>query len=177
MIEFNLPDAHWDNPPAGHGYGDWLIAVFDAWAAGEAYQHSIRMFDDIIGLSVGATRSTEAFGLAPITLAVIETDGSIQGVDTLKTTYAGAPDLGLTVAEDPLDRALDVPSVADRQRGVEALSATCRSCDLVTICGGGYLPHRYSAANGFANPSVYCEDLQQIIRHIQDRCGLTSAVA
>jgi radical SAM protein with 4Fe4S-binding SPASM domain len=179
MIDFNLPDAHWDNPPPRHShgglsYGDWLIAVFDESAAGEAYRHSIRMFDDIIGLSVGASKANEALGLAPVTLIVIESDGSIQGVDTLKTTYAGAPDLGLTVTDDTLDRALAAPAVADRQHGADPLAATCRTCDLLTVCGGGYLPHRFSTANGFANPSVYCTDLQQVIRHIQRRCGLAT---
>jgi uncharacterized protein len=33
----------------------------------------------------------------------------------------------------------------------------------VKICGGGYFPHRYSAKNGFANPSVYCADLKKMI--------------
>ncbi|GAA1818131.1 FxsB family radical SAM/SPASM domain protein [Planosporangium flavigriseum] len=179
MIDFNLPDAHWDNPPprpSGDtaGYGQWLVAVFEAWAAGAAYRHSIRFFDDVIGLSLGAAKSTEALGLAPVTLVVIESNGALQGVDTLKTTFAGAPDLGLTVIDDTLDRALTAPQIADRQQGVAALSPTCRRCDLVGVCGGGYLPHRYAAGNGFANPSVYCADLQVIIRHIQRRCGLTA---
>jgi len=52
------------------------------------------------------------------------------------------------------------------------LGPTCQACDLVRVCGGGYLPHRYSAANGFANPSVYCADLQHVIQHIQHRCDL-----
>ncbi|MFJ5836698.1 hypothetical protein ACIQGO_07990 [Streptomyces shenzhenensis] len=33
--------------------------------------------------------------------------------------------------------------------------------------GGGYLPHRFSAADGYRNPSVYCADLEYLIRHVQ----------
>jgi uncharacterized protein len=36
----------------------------------------------------------------------------------------------------------------------------------VDVCGGGYYPHRYSTANGFSNPSVYCPDLMKLIGHI-----------
>jgi uncharacterized protein len=36
----------------------------------------------------------------------------------------------------------------------------------VRVCGGGYLPHRFSKANGFDNPSVYCADLLKLIEHI-----------
>jgi radical SAM/SPASM domain FxsB family protein len=182
FIDFGLPHAHWDNPPPGVAdgaarYGEWLIGVFEAWAAGEQYRHSIRFFEDIIGLSVGAEKSIESLGLAPVTLLVIESDGSLQGVDTLKTAYDSAPDLGLNVTGDDLDQALTAPMIATRQAGTAALSRTCRQCDLVTVCGGGYLPHRYSTTNGFDNPSVYCADLQLLIRHIQRRCALTPATS
>ncbi len=177
MIDFNLPDANWDNPPPGRSddtapYGTWLATVFDTWAAGTRYTHSIRFFEDIIGLSIGADRSVESLGLAPVTLAVIESDGSVEAVDTLKTAYPGAPELGLDVVHDPLDAALAAPLMASRQQGADALSRTCRECPLAAVCGGGYLPHRYAAGNAFDNPSVYCPDLTFLIRHIQRRCGL-----
>jgi uncharacterized protein len=57
-------------------------------------------------------------------------------------------------------------SVLARQSGVLQLCETCRSCRIVDICGGGYIPHRYSAALGFSNPSVYCLDLTRLIDHV-----------
>jgi hypothetical protein len=38
---------------------------------------------------------------------------------------------------------------------------------LSASCGGGYLPHRFSKANGYANPSVYCDDLYATFEHIE----------
>ena len=35
--------------------------------------------------------------------------------------------------------------------------------------GGGHLPHRYSRANGFDNPSVWCADILKVIAHIRHR--------
>jgi uncharacterized protein len=49
------------------------------------------------------------------------------------------------------------------------LCAQCRGCPVRAVCGGGYLPHRYSSRNGFDNPSVYCRDLMKLIVHIQAR--------
>ena len=42
-------------------------------------------------------------------------------------------------------------------------AATCRDCPLVRACGGGLYAHRYKSANGFDNPSVYCDDLKILI--------------
>ncbi len=172
LIDFHLPEAHWDRLPPGHDpqrspYGHWLAEVFDAWAARAQYRHGIRFFEDIVGLSLGVRRSVETLGLAPVTLAVIESDGSVEAVDTLKVTFDGAPALGLNVLHHPLDAALALPMMASRQTGTAGLCATCQRCELVSVCGGGYLPHRYSQHNGFDNPSVYCDDLQTIIRHVQ----------
>jgi uncharacterized protein len=56
-----------------------------------------------------------------------------------------------------------------RQAGISGVSDTCKKCSLVSICGGGYYPHRYSEKNGFNNPSVYCTALTNLITHIQGR--------
>lgn len=56
--------------------------------------------------------------------------------------------------------------MAARQIGARALSDTCAACPLAKVCGGGFYPHRYRSGSGFANPSVYCADLDHLITHI-----------
>jgi len=56
---------------------------------------------------------------------------------------------------------------------VDGLSLSCRSCPEVQVCGGGAVPHRYGG-DGFDHPSVYCNELLAIIRHVRRR--LTDAV-
>jgi uncharacterized protein len=102
-------------------------------------------------------------------MVVIETDGTVEQVDTLKAAFAGATATGLHVASDPLDAALLLPQMAARQIGVRALSAQCRVCSIHTVCGGGMYSHRYREGTGFANPSVYCPDLITLISHIRNR--------
>jgi hypothetical protein len=56
-------------------YADWLIAFYDRWAA-QGRPVGIRTFDSILSALRGGESFTEALGLEPVTLAVIETDGS-----------------------------------------------------------------------------------------------------
>jgi uncharacterized protein len=99
---------------------------------------------------------------------VIETDGSYEQVDSLKTAFDGAPATGLNVFGHSLDVVGQHPGIAARQHGLAGLCQTCQECPVVTSCGGGLYTHRYRAATGFANPSVYCADLLKLIAHISE---------
>jgi uncharacterized protein len=170
-VDFLLPHATWDAPPrrsagAAAEYGDWLIAVYDRWrAAGRPVE--VRTFASVISTSGGGQSLTEALGLGPSRLAVIETDGSYEQADSLKVAFAGATATGLHVLRDPVDSVLGHAGIAARQQGLEGLSRTCRQCPVVTSCGGGLYAHRFRSGTGFSNPSVYCADLLKLITHIR----------
>ncbi|MBO0803753.1 MAG: FxsB family radical SAM/SPASM domain protein [Nocardiopsaceae bacterium] len=173
-VDFLLPHGTWSDPPpmrvpgaADTPYADWLAEVFDYWYPKP--QTGIRLFEEIMHLLLGGASDSEVVGLGPARMVVIETDGSVEQEDTLKSAYAGATETGLHVARDPLDAALRLPRIAARQIGVRALSKQCRACPVRTVCGGGLYPHRYREGTGFLNPSVYCPDLLALIRHIRDR--------
>jgi uncharacterized protein len=173
-IDFLLPHGTWDQPPplrvpdpAATPYADWLISVFDHWYPKP--RASIRLFEEIMHLLLGGTAHSEAVGLSPARMVVVETDGSIEQADSLKIAFDGAPATGLHVARDPFDAALRLPTVAARQIGEAALSAQCQACPVRRVCGGGLYAHRYRAGTGFANPSVYCPDLMALIGHIRTR--------
>ncbi|MFJ3926865.1 FxsB family cyclophane-forming radical SAM/SPASM peptide maturase [Streptomyces sp. NPDC090022] len=166
-----LPLANWSTPPPGARpgaipYAHWLTAVFERWWHDRERRTRIRLFEEIIALLLGLPAATETLGLAPATTAVVETDGSIEQADSLKSAYEGAARTGLHVDAHSFDRLLDHPGLAARQLGRAALADACRACEIVEICGGGHYPHRYRAREGFRQPSVYCADLQALIRHI-----------
>jgi uncharacterized protein len=170
-IDFLLPHATWDTPPpaAAPGltpYADWLIAVYDRWAA-DPHQVPVRLFEAVIATSRGGRSTTEALGLSPSDLIVIETDGSLEQVDSIKIAYDGAPETGLDVIGHDLDEAARHPAITARQQGLAGLCATCRGCPVVTTCGGGLYAHRYQTGTGFDNPSVYCADLKKVISYIR----------
>ena len=169
-IDFLLPHATWDNPPArtegtDAQYGDWLIAIFRRWlASGRPVQ--VRMFDSISSTLNGGESLTEALGLTPAGLVVIETDGAYEQVDSLKAAFHGAPATGFDVFHHSLDIVGQHPGIVARQQGLDGLCRTCRECPVVASCGGGLYTHRYRTGTGFANPSVYCPDLLKLITYI-----------
>jgi uncharacterized protein len=171
-VDFLLPHANWAVPPPrvpALYYGEWLSSVFDRWYGQRTPETRVRLFEEIIDLLLGGHSSSEMIGLSPVALIVIDTDGSIEQVDTLKSAFSGASDTGMNVFKNSFDDVLAHPAIVARQIGDKALSDTCRACPVAKICGGGYYPHRYSPRNGFRNPSVYCEGLRYLIEHIARR--------
>ncbi|WKU06456.1 FxsB family cyclophane-forming radical SAM/SPASM peptide maturase [Micromonospora sp. HUAS LYJ1] len=167
-IDFLLPHANWDRPPArpdgaATPYADWLLTIHRRWLA-DGRPVPIRLLESLLATATGGSTGTEAVGLAPADLVVVETDGSFEQVDSLKSAFHGAAATGLDVFRHAVDEAAAHPGIAVRQSGLAGLCATCRSCPLVRRCGGGLVAHRYRSGTGFDNPSAYCADLAALIR-------------
>ncbi|SQE00747.1 MULTISPECIES: FxsB family cyclophane-forming radical SAM/SPASM peptide maturase [unclassified Parafrankia] len=172
-VDFLLPHGNWTaRPPARGGdetstpYADWLGDVFDRWYPAPEHETDVRVFLEIIALILGGHSHIETVGLSPSSVVVIETDGSIEQVDALKSAYHGAASTGLAVQRNDLDEALRHPGIVARQIGLAALGPECARCPVRRVCGGGYYPHRYQAGSGFRNRSVYCPDLFALITKI-----------
>lgn len=175
-IDFLLPHGNWDRPPPGRDrhssrtpYADWLVPIFDRWYESPAPQSRVRLFESLVSLLLGGPGGIEGLGLGKIDLVTVETDGALEQGDALKTAAAGAAATGLHVRWSSFDEYLDHPGARARQSGLAGLSATCRRCPLVEVCGGGLYAHRFSGHNEFDNPSVYCADLAALIRHAAER--------
>jgi uncharacterized protein len=175
-VDFLLPLGNWRTPPPGLDprgrrtpYADWLWAVFERWYGARSKETSVRLLDNLLALLLGAAPQTEALGLSPVRYAVVDTDGSLTQDDTLRTAYDGAARTGLDIHHHSFDTLLLHPGIAARQWGTDALSAPCRACHLHTVCGGGHYATRYRSDTGFANPSVYCADLTELIGRVRQR--------
>jgi uncharacterized protein len=171
-IDFLLPHGTWAAPPpgkqdgeAGTRYADWLIEAFDYWYGLGRDRIEVRLFRSVIRMLIGKSGLSEQIGLDPVSFLVIETDGSLEQVDSLKAAFGGAPATGFLVKDCDLDEVAWHPGIVARQIGVDGLCQTCRDCRVRDICGGGMYPHRYRAGTGFLNPSVYCPDLMKFIDH------------
>jgi len=173
-MDFLLPHATWDRPPlrpAGPGstpYADWLGVIYDRWQQ-ENRPMPVRMFDSVLRTLDGQSSLTETLGLEPADLVVVETDGTLEQADSLKTAYDGAPVTGLDVTHDDFDAAAAHPGLAGRRSGAAGLSPVCRSCPVLRSCGGGLFAHRHREGSGFGNPSVYCADLKAFIGRVSLR--------
>jgi len=168
-FDLSLPHAnHKHRPPAGRmSYGEWLIEFFDLWFRQNREDRRVRYFDNMLRMFFGYPLSTDNIGGKPVGVVVVETDGSIEPTDAFKCCAEGITKLGLNIAAHDFDDLYGLPLVTTLQHGTPALCETCRQCAFADVCGGGYMPHRYATATGFDNPSVYCDDLKQLLHHMQ----------
>lgn len=176
VLDFLLPHGNWTDPPpfrepgsAHTPYAEWLATVFDRWYDAPVAETSIRIFEQVVNCVLGGRSSSEAIGLSPVAVIVVDTGGRLEQVDALRSVYHGAAATGLDVFANSLDDALDHPGVIARQIGLAALHEVCQQCPVGGICGGGFYPHRYRQGDGYRNPSVYCPDLKLLIDHIGRR--------
>ena len=182
QADFLLPHATHTAPPLRRDnnraeYADWLLKIHDLWVR-DGRPFGIRTFDSIRALLRGQPSGTESLGLDPVDLVVVEADGTLEQVDSLKVVHHGAPETGFDVFANSLDEAAMHPGFIARRGGLADLCETCRGCPVVGTCGGGLRTHRYKALDPadkhqdhdpFNHPSVFCADLKALIIDIKAR--------
>jgi uncharacterized protein len=170
-FDLSLPHANYAHPPrqGTMSYGDWMIEFFDLWFDQNRPDRHIRYFENMLRMLFGYPFSTDNIGGKPVGVVVVETDGCIEPTDAFKCCEEGITKLGVNVQRDEFDTLYKYSMVKTLQNGAPMLCQTCQACELRDVCGGGYMPHRYSRERGFDNPTVYCGDLMKLIRHIRVR--------
>lgn len=150
--------------------GDWLVKFYDIWDQDRSI-NKISPFAEITGLILGIEEcGSEAIGKKVNTTIVIETNGEIEPVDTLKICGNDFTKTVLNVFDNEINDIYSMNEIAEKYYfGHENLCNKCQSCSLEEVCGSGYIAHRFSNTNGFDNPTVYCQDLAKIICHIQNK--------
>lgn len=175
LMDFLFPDATHDVKQKLYGqYGktpvaDYLIPVFDEWVNEDDPAVRVSCFEDIIRAILGGKPRGDLIGNNRANYLVIDTDGSIQALDSLKVCWEGTPESGLNLFDHGFD---------DLHKGLPLLHrvvhegipmcATCKACRERSTCSGGSLPHRYSSTNGFDNPSIWCQDLLTLFAHVRN---------
>jgi len=151
----------------------WLIELFDLWFndSDKSRPYRILPFNIIIDKVIGIENAgNELLGQSKNSVIVIKTNGDIDLVDTLKVCGDGFTKTGLNIETNGISDIFKNKyfKLYYNSHSDEFLCNQCKSCEIKEICGGGYLPHRFSRKNGFDNPSVYCNDLKLIIKHVQN---------
>jgi uncharacterized protein len=176
-INILLPDGHYQNYPDGFKnkeksnstpYGDWLVMLYEIWKSDISSRPNITFFSNIVSLLLGYKNGDELIGRNKNGAICIETDGAIEVVDPLRICRNGFTKNSLNVKQNEIGELEQNPLFDLFYNSHDIICGKCNQCQLKNICGGGYLPHRYSPFNGFDNPSIYCKDLAKIIAHIQN---------
>jgi uncharacterized protein len=179
IIDFLLPDGTHDDPPPGvdsgrlaeqSAYGIWLARLYDIWRTVPGRYPPIRMFENIIHLAATGRSRVDGMGPRVLDCLTIQTDGEICDDDTLDAAGFGRSSFGAGwhVGPGSFQKLQQSPEFLRHSLRYlpSALAPTCRTCDLMSICAGGHLVHRWSNAEGFNAPSIHCGSLRRIITHV-----------
>jgi uncharacterized protein len=143
-------------------YADWLLRFYHRNVE-DGEPLSVRMFDSVRSLSKGGPSFVEGIGPHAGLEIVVRTDGSIEGPDHKNASFAGATNLDMHIDTHSFATAVGELHPDGEEK---KLALPCQGCDLAAICGGGHESTQHSEAKGFDNPSVYCLDLDELIRGI-----------
>lgn len=150
--------------------GKWLIEMFNVWYNdNDENKPNIRPLTDLIALIFGQSNGSEIFGNSINRTLVIETDGSIETVDTLKICGDGFTKTNFNVLFDDLNLIYKESNLARMYYySHNNLCDFCQNCPIEAVCGGGYIGHRFSPNNEFDNPSIYCKEIIELVCYIQN---------
>lgn len=163
-----IPDATVDEkPPAIAGFYNGL---FDLWLEANRSRPAvnIRIVTDMVTALLGNNSPTEGVGYNPVELCTVMTDGSVEAHDVLRIAGDGFTQTTFNIFDHALDEVRNEPRWQAARDASINLAAKCRKCEFMNACGGGYLPHRFSKANGYDNPSVYCDDLYAMFENMRN---------
>lgn len=164
----NLPDNYKINDFKCTPYADWLIPVFELWFNDEDRPH-IRIFRGLIECLFGGEFPTDHFGSYKNGLLVIETNGDIEPIDSLKACGDNFTKTDLNILHNQVSDSRTSKLIDLYYNCHNELSYKCTQCPINDICGGGNLVTRYSNLNGFDNPSYLCNDFLKLIIYIQNK--------
>jgi len=176
-LNFLLPDVTHDSPEATarfiDGCGDFLVDMFDAWAdlSRRKVKVTVRWIDEIIGAMLNdelCRRSANA-KFEPLWQFVVSSNGEISPDDVIRGLDPRFRTFAFNVADSPYEEVQASPVWQELDQAQHRLPAACQGCEWKHLCHGGPYQHRYCAANGFDNPSVYCRSLKRFFAHVADR--------
>jgi uncharacterized protein len=153
---------------------DFLIPIFEDWWFESTMEVQIEVLKNFARVIMGGASHSEAIGNEPPCYVFIEPDGELEGLDNLRACSDGLSQMKLNIRDcELLDLVYSDTMHAKAIFEGMPLSQTCVNCIESETCAGGYLPHRYSAAKGFDNPSVWCADLLKLFAHVRSRLGVS----
>jgi uncharacterized protein len=163
-----IPDATVDEKPAS--IATFYNGLFDYWLKANRDKETveIRTVTDMVAALLGRHAPTEGVGYQAVELCTVVTDGTVEAHDVLRIAGEGTSETTFNIFDHALDEVRNEPRWKAARDASINLAAKCRQCKYMNVCGGGYLPHRFSKDKGYDNPSVYCDDLYAMYENMDE---------
>ena len=175
-IDFLFRDGNHDVLPPGKAsvdsteYGAWMARLLGHYLA-DRKPTPVRVLDEMLKRLMAPPGRAGSPREPDDAVLVIETDGSLSKNDTLKGAYEGADRFkgAWSVHDGELVDALGSSEFERYCLAQPPSSEACLACPDFGPCGGGTPAHRWTAARGFDNPSVFCTDQRHLVAAMRRR--------
>lgn len=164
-VDFILPDFNHDEVDDRYvqRLGDYILAVFDAWAGDDDKSIDIRLFASQMRVLLGAPASFIGFAanVSGALAFTVGSEGSVYVDDTLRSTgHEVFSSMGKLKDLTVRDVMTSPQTLLMNQLSIPA--QPCMECVWNATCAGGRLVNRLSKDRGFDNPSVFCGALRRM---------------
>ncbi len=143
-------------------YGDFLIALFDAWIANDDPTYYVRRIDNWLHLFFDLPPECCEYREDCSNLVTIEWNGDVYPCDFFVEERFRMGN----VREATLMQMLSGPAFRTFAREAEALPAMCRDCRVERYCHGGCYRHRMKLGIEADGRPYLCEAKQRIFDHV-----------
>ncbi|MCR9122112.1 MAG: radical SAM protein [Phyllobacteriaceae bacterium] len=165
-MSFLLPDRSHDHGFAAdegdaEAYGRCMSDLFTAWFIEDDPNVNVRQIKEVVSHFRNTAPAKPPVSAEPAIayqIIVAQSDGTVSVNDSLIPAldwFKGTP--RVAIADLSMPDFLADRVFGDIRRAGDTIATACRSCDWRGLCRSGDLENRYAAANGFDNPSVYCD--------------------
>ena len=168
QFDILVPDATHEDQPSS--IARYYQRLFDLWYDELApLGVRIRYLESIVAGLSGYESHSESIGYGPNLHFTLLTDGSLEALDTVRVAQSGITRSGINILTHEIQEVVTDPLWQELLEASVHLAPQCAGCVYHFACGGGHIASRWSDANRFNNPSVYCADLIAIFRHVWRR--------
>lgn len=170
-VNFLLPDYNHDSPEVTPALvkacGDYLLEVCRAWFT-QPRRPQVRFIRNVVSalLDDESCARLAANQHNPFELITVSSNGEISPDDAIRVLAPRFRQTGHTVHDSTLSELMDSEPWLEVYESQMQLPAACTQCLWRHVCRGGAPQHRFSAARGFDNPSIYCDALKRIHAYI-----------
>jgi uncharacterized protein len=169
-IDFLLPDDTHDSsdPALRERYKVRMMELLRLYARETRKEVRFRFADkivDALGMAPLFSRVLHRYFTQKEIVFTVSSKGDIAPDDILRTTDPALMRLDLNIATARLGDVLRSAAFNRLHDAAFTLPGACAGCDWASVCRGGELYHRYSRAQGFDNPSIYCDTLRAAHEH------------
>lgn len=175
-LSFLLPDrdandAAFISSGIGAAYGNCLADIIREWLVEDNPQVRIKFIDQMLVHFRRGVTPGDVFKRPRKSnqIVIARSDGTVAVDDTYIPALAWYQHTPVySMMEHTLREFLADPIFSEIERISSSLPTGCSDCRWREVCRGGDIENRFSQANGFDNPSVYCDAYKTMYQAVCD---------